>query len=310
MIHEGPTLFAVLAVEPRGHVVRYLAVELAPGAKIRNYTLDREIGAGGMGVVWAARNERNGEAVALKILIQREAAAPGAHRRFLREAYATRSVAHPAIVPVIDLIEADDVLVLAMELLRGETLRALFEREQPLPLARAAAILLPIVEALNLAHAAGIVHRDLKPENIFLQTSPSGTRPRLLDFGIARFYEPPPEAAGTPITALGTLLGTLPYMAPEQAISPSECDHRVDAWALGVILYEALSGCRPIEGNNPPETLRQLMLGGITPLAVLRPTLEIEIADLVMALLSRDRKERTTTREAAEQLARYAEHAV
>ena len=291
-------------------MIRCVAVDLAPGAKIRNYTLDREIGAGGMGVVWAARNERNGEAVALKILVQREAVAPGAHRRFLREAYATRSVAHPAIVPVIDLIEGDDVLVLAMELLHGETLRALLEREQQLPLARAATVLLPIVEALNLAHAAGIVHRDLKPENIFLQTGPDGARSRLLDFGIARFYEPPPEAAGTPITALGMLLGTLPYMAPEQAISPSECDHQVDAWALGVILYEALSGCRPIEGNNPPETLRHLMLGGITPLTVLKPTLEAGIGDLVMALLSRDRKERTSTLSAAEQLARYARRAV
>jgi eukaryotic-like serine/threonine-protein kinase len=280
-------------------------VDLAPGAKLLHYTLERLIGSGGMGVVWAARDNRSQETVAIKILVTRESVAPGSRRRFLREAYATRSVEHPAIVPVIDLTDTDDVLVLAMELLHGETLRALLARENQLPIERAAAILLPVVEALNAAHAAKIVHRDLKPENIFLQSTPSGVRSRLLDFGIARFYEPP-EAGGTPITGLGTLLGTLPYMAPEQAIAPSDCDHQVDAWALGVILYEALSGCRPIEGNNPPETLRQLMLGGVTPLSVLVPGLDPQVNDLVMGLLTRDRVERITTRAAAERLARYA----
>jgi serine/threonine-protein kinase len=280
-----------------------------PGAKLLHYTLDRAIGAGGMSVVWAAQDDRSGHTLALKILINRELMALGSRRRFLREAYATRSIEHPAIVPVVDIAETDDVLVLAMELLNGETLRALFEREHRLTPEHAAALLLPIVEALNLAHAAGIVHRDLKPENIFLQHAPSGIRPRLLDFGIARFYEPPPDAGRTPITGFGTLLGTIPYMAPEQAISPSDCDHLVDAWALGVILYEALSGCRPIEGNSPPETLRRLLLGAITPLSVLVPTLPVEISDLVMGLLSRDRKERTTSRAAADWLARHAARA-
>ncbi|MEI9942016.1 MAG: serine/threonine-protein kinase [Pseudomonadota bacterium] len=281
-------------------------MNLAPGEKLLNYTLDRAIGAGGMSVVWAGRDNRSGEALALKILVNRELLASGSRRRFLREAYATRSVEHTAIVPVVDIAETEEVMVLAMELLHGETLRALLEREQYLAPERAAAILLPIVEALNLAHAAGIVHRDLKPENIFLQTTPNGIRPRLLDFGIARFYEPPPDAGRTPITAFGTLLGTIPYMAPEQVLSPSDCDHLVDAWALGVILYEALSGCRPIEGNSPPETLRHLLLGGIAPLSVLVPTLETEISDRVMGLLARDRSERTTSRSAVEWLAPLA----
>ncbi|HET7540975.1 MAG TPA: serine/threonine-protein kinase [Polyangiaceae bacterium] len=280
-------------------------MNLAPGTKLLHYTLDRAIGAGGMSVVWGARDDRSGQTLALKILINREQMALGSRRRFLREAYATRSVDHPAIVPVVDIAETEELVILAMELLSGETLRARFERAPGLSPEQAALTLLPIVEALNLAHAAGIVHRDLKPENIFLQATPAGIRPRLLDFGIARFYEPPPDAGRTPITGFGTLLGTIPYMAPEQAISPSDCDHLVDAWALGVILYEALSGCRPIEGNSPPETLRQLLLGGIAPLSVLVPTLPTEISDLVMGLLTRDRSERTTSRAAAEQLARY-----
>lgn len=290
-------------------MVRCQAVNLTPGAKFLHYTLDRAIGTGGMSVVWAAKDDRSGRTLALKILVNREQMALGSRRRFLREAYATRSVDHPAIVPVVDIAETEDVVVLAMELLSGETLRACLEREQALRAQHTAAILLPIVEALNLAHATGIVHRDLKPENIFLQSTESGVRPRLLDFGIARFYEPPPDAGRTPITGFGTLLGTIPYMAPEQAIAPSDCDHLVDAWALGVILYEALGGCRPIEGNSPPETLRHLLLGAITPLSVLVPTIASELSDLVMGLLTRDRSERVSSQKAAELLAKYACHA-
>jgi len=259
-----------------------------------------------MGVVWAARDERAGRAVALKILANAEASAPGTRKRFLREAHATRAVAHPAIVPVSEVVEADDMLVLAMELLLGETLRARLAREERITPTLTAGTLLPIAEALSAAHGAGIVHRDLKPENIFLQADGEQTRARLLDFGIARFYEPPADGGRTPITAHGMLLGTIPYMAPEQALSASDCDHEVDAWALGVIAYEALSGCRPIEGNTPTETLRHLLLAAITPLHVVAPDLPKEVSDFVMGLLVRERAQRTTCRAAA---AWFAEHA-
>jgi eukaryotic-like serine/threonine-protein kinase len=256
-----------------------------------------------MGVVWAARDERDGQSVALKILATHEPMAPDSRKRFLREAYATRSIQHAAIVPVTEVLETDELVVLAMERLIGETLRPLLNRAAQLSVAHAATLLTPIAEALDAAHRAGIVHRDLKPENIFLQSVDGQVRPRLLDFGIARFYEPPPAAGRTPITGMGTLLGTISYMAPEQALSAADADQLVDAWALGVMLYEALGGCRPIEGNTPHETLRQLLIGAITPISVLVPGLPDGIDRLVMGLLNRERNSRTTCRTAAQQLA-------
>lgn len=259
----------------------------AIGSKLQHFTLERQIGAGGMGTVWAARDERSGDAVALKIMRMTDATAADVLRaRLLREAYAARSIAHPGIVPVLDIIDHEGSPVLVMDLLEGETLRARLLRQHRLTVAESASLLVPIVEALDAAHRTGIVHRDLKPENIFIEAR-SPARVRLLDFGVARFNEPPVSTGDVPLTAVGTLIGTLAYMAPEQALRPSECDQRVDVWALGVILYETLSGSRPIEGNNGPETMRQLLLGGITPLQVMMPTLPESITDLVARMLSR-----------------------
>jgi serine/threonine-protein kinase len=264
-----------------------------------HYLLDRQIGEGGMGTVWSAVDTRTGGEVALK-LIRNSDSLDVARVRVLREAHATQRVAHAAIVPVIDVFSHDDNPVLVMELLNGETLRVVLHREQSLPLERAAQLLLPIAEALHEAHAAGIVHRDLKPENIFIQRPSHGlarATARLLDFGVARNYDPRPGIEQTPITALGSLLGTLAYMAPEQALHPSECDQRVDIWAFGVTLYETLSGCRPIEGNTAPETMRQLLVGGITPLTVLLPDLPGDVATLVDSMLTRRAERRLASLE-------------
>jgi serine/threonine protein kinase len=269
-------------------------MDLSAGSRLRHYTLERQIGAGGMGTVWAARDGNSGAAVALKLLRPTEHEPETARVRLIREAEATRRIAHVAVVPVVDVFEHTGNPVLVMELLLGETLRSLLLREQPLTLARSAELLLPIAEALSAAHATGIIHRDLKPENIFIQRADArqGPRVRLLDFGVARSYEPPPGFEQTPITALGTLIGTLAYMAPEQALRPSEIDHRVDIWAFGVTLYECLSGCRPIEGDTAPETMRQLLVGGITPLGVVRPDLPGDVLELVGKILIRQPEKR------------------
>jgi serine/threonine protein kinase len=265
-------------------------MQLTAGSRLQHYTLDRQIGEGGMGTVWAATDGRSGTGVALKVL-RRSDSLDVSRIRLLREAHTTRRIVHPAIVPVMDVLSHEDSPVLVMELLRGETLRRLLLRERSAAPARAGRLLLPIAEALQEAHAEGIVHRDLKPENIFLQGGTEGGDPpttRLLDFGVARTVETReggPEQ--TPITALGSLIGTLAYMAPEQALHPSECDQRVDIWAFGATLYEVLSGCRPIEGRTAQETMRQLLVGGITPIAVLMPDLPAEISALVDAMLAR-----------------------
>lgn len=249
-----------------------------------------------MGMVWAGRDLRTGQVVALKALRAGAMPLDEARARLRREAHATRAVAHPAIVPVVDILDFEGSPVLVMELLTGETFRAVLQREHRLPLARAAAILAPVARALASAHAARVVHRDLKPENIFIE-APDAARAeancvRLLDFGVARFYEDQLGGDTSQLTGIGALLGTAAYMAPEQALNPADVDHRVDIWALGVTLYEAIGGCRPIEGFNNADTMRQLLVGGITPIRVLAPELEGPVADAINAMLSRSPEQR------------------
>lgn len=268
-------------------------MDLVVGAELGHFTLKRQIGVGGMGSVWAATDARNLSAVALKILRVSDANPLEVQRtRFVREAHASRRIRHPAMVPVLDVFSHAGNPVLVMDLLQGETLRQRLAREQQLEVGEAGRLLAPIAEVLGAAHEAGIVHRDLKPENVFIETT-GGIR--LLDFGVARFQEPPAEGVNDlPLTGLGAIIGTLAYMAPEQALRPSECDQQVDVWALGVLLYEALSGFRPIEGRNGPATMRQLLVGGITPLSVVMPALPAPLTDLVGGMLSRtpDRRPR------------------
>ena len=261
-------------------------MDLSSGTRVAQFSLERQIGAGGVGAVWAARDIQSGAAVALKILRPSDPSSADVLRaRLLRDAHATKLIDHPAIVPVLDVLDYEDSPVLVMALLEGETLRQKLVRERRLSLPETSKLLAPIAEALSVAHDAGIVHRDLKPENIFIENADGG-RVRLLDFGVARFSEPP-ESSDQPLTGLGTLIGTLAYMAPEQAMRPSECGQEVDVWALGIILYEALSGCRPIEGASGPETMRQLLVGGITPLEVMVQGLPASLTELVGSMLRR-----------------------
>jgi serine/threonine protein kinase len=269
-------------------------MDLEAGQVLGPYVLERRIGTGGMGAVWAATDQRTSQVFALKVLHADQALADEARIRLRREAHATRSISHQAIVPVLEVLDCDGDPVLVMELLQGETLRAILQRTGRQPLWRMAELLLPVAEALELAHLAGIIHRDLKPENIFIQTLDhedpnSSQRARLLDFGVARFHEPPEGyLTAANLTGIGTLIGTAAYMAPEQALRPSEVDQRVDIWAFGVTLYEALSGCRPIEGASHAHTLRQLLVGSITPIEVLLPELPVPVAQLIGRMLSRN----------------------
>jgi serine/threonine-protein kinase len=284
---------------------------LSPGTTLHGYTLEQLVGTGGMGSIWAARDGRSGAAVALKFLRPGGEAAECGRERLIREARATRRILHPAIVPTLDVLDHEGAPVLVMELLQGETLRERLERVSQLSLEQAATVMLPIANALAAAHAHGIVHRDLKPENIFIEACSAGiegSNPamRLLDFGIARFREPAPDAEGAPITGLDTLLGTVYYMAPEQALRPSESDGGVDIWAFGVTLYEALSGCRPIEGLTAPDALRQLLVGAITPIQFLRPDLPAELSALIGQMLVRNPERRASSLSGAiEVLGRY-----
>jgi eukaryotic-like serine/threonine-protein kinase len=258
------------------------------------YRLDRMLGQGGMGEVWAATHAVTRRSVAMKFVKGPSHTRPELRRRFMREARAASAVQHPNVVEVFDVFELDaETPVMVMELLTGETLGRKLAREAQLDLDEAIATLLPAVSAVGSAHAFGVVHRDLKPENLFLARSSAvegETTVKVLDFGIAKFSSA--MAGETGVTETGTTLGTPCYMAPEQAMAERELDHRIDVWALGVILYETLSGARPIEGDTVGQVVKHLMTTGITPLERVVPGLPTELTALVNRMLSRERSRR------------------
>jgi len=252
------------------------------------YRLDRLVGEGGSGAVWAAEHIVTGKRVALKIL-KPSADSPTWRGRFIREARAACAVRHPNVVTVHDVIEADDGSpVLVMDLLEGETLRARLTRERTLSLAAAIEIMLPVISAVETAHSSGVVHRDLKPENIFLGREAGAAGVRVVDFGIAKLTASEGIAPIETLTATGAVIGTIYYMAPEQVYGERDIDHRVDVWSIGVIFYECLAGRRPTEGENAGQVLKLITSGGIPPLHQAAPHVPADIADLVMQMLTRE----------------------
>jgi serine/threonine-protein kinase len=212
------------------------------------YKLVRELGRGGMGVVWVAHSLVLGVDVALK-LIRASAAGPAVSSRMAREAHAAARLGHPALVRVFDFgwtSRGDPFLV--MELVQGETLSALLGRESRVPAIRAVQMLLPIADGLRMAHDKTIVHRDIKPDNIFLATDALGrVQPKLLDFGIAKVGPGPHDAK---LTQIGVVLGSPEYMSPEQALGAEDVDQRTDVWSLSVVLYELVTGTIPFRRPN------------------------------------------------------------
>ena len=211
------------------------------------YRLVRELGSGGMGVVWVAHSLVLGVDVALK-LIRASTAGAGLATRMAREAHAAARLGHPALVRVFDFgwtSRGDPFLV--MELVQGETVAAVLARESRLPAIRAVQMLLPIADGLRLAHDKNIIHRDIKPENIFLASDAFGRKqPKLLDFGIAKVGPAPTDNR---LTQVGVILGSPEYMSPEQACG-DEVDERTDVWSLCVVLYEAVTGTVPFRKSN------------------------------------------------------------
>jgi serine/threonine protein kinase len=257
-----------------------------------------------MGTVWAATHTVTRRSVAIKFLRGPAHQRADLRRRFLREARAAAAVEHPNVVDVRDVFELDDETpVMVMDLLHGETLGQRILRRQQLDVTETASLLLPAVSAIGTAHERGIVHRDVKPDNIFLAKADRGEVVKVLDFGIAKLTLQDGEPG---VTETGSTLGTPCYMAPEQAAAEKDLDHRVDVWALGVILYECLSGARPIEGDSIGQVVMHLMSTGITPLERLVPDLPSDLTALVGRMLARERARRPNDlREVAEVLARH-----
>ena len=241
----------------------------SPGERVDKYELVRPLGVGGMGALWVAHDMVLDVHVAIKLMsLEGTTEETKKHtQRLLDEARAAARLGHPSIVRVIDFGQTShgDPFI-AMELLDGEDLACVLERDTRMPPIEAVQVLLPIVHALATAHEKGIVHRDVKPENIFLMRAEVGVVPKLLDFGIARRVDNPSN-----LTLDGMLLGTPDYMSPEQARGADAATH-TDQWSFCVVLYELLSGVVPFRGENynallraiiedPPKTLVEILAG-------------------------------------------------
>jgi len=283
-------------------------MQLAPGVVIADrYRLDRLLGEGGMGSVWAVTHLVTRKQVAAKFL-RTQYAAEDVVRRFFREARAVSAVQHPNVVQVHDMFTTSDGdPVMVMDLLHGEPLRARLAREPKIPIEELAALMLPVASAIGTAHTAGVVHRDLKPDNIFLEKNADGvTTPKVLDFGIAKVRKLEEGDVSANLTKTGALLGTPHYMAPEQAFGEKDVDHRADIWSFGVILYECLSGQRPVEGESLGQLFRILMTGNIRRLQSVAPWVPEDVAALVDRMLSLNREQRPPDmREPFELLRKY-----
>jgi serine/threonine-protein kinase len=219
--------------------------ELRPGSALAGYTLEAQVGAGGMAVVFRARDERLGRLVALKVLAPTLTADDGFRRRFIAESRAAAAVDDPHIIPVYEAGEANGALFIAMRFVQGGDLRGVLEREGPLAPARAAAFISPVASALDTAHGAGLVHRDVKPANILVDARPG--RPEhvyLSDFGVSKG-----AMSSVSLTAAGQFLGTPDYSAPEQ-IQGRAVDGRTDQYALACVTYQLLTGAVPFERDQ------------------------------------------------------------
>jgi serine/threonine-protein kinase len=243
------------------------------------------LGKGGMGAVYEAVQEGLGRTVALKVLDPSLATHPDQLERFRREATSAAALGHSNIVAVTDFgaPSGDEPPYLVMELLSGESLGSLLDREAVLAPERTAFIASQMLSALGAAHAAGIIHRDIKPDNVFLtSTSAFHDLVKVLDFGIAKLGS---EQGASRLTGTGTMLGTPAYMAPEQARGAT-VDHRADLYAVGATMYQALSGRLPHDAPSFPAMLFAIVEQDPQPLARLRPDLPpglVAIVDRAMA---------------------------
>ena len=259
---------------------------------IGDYRLQRVLGRGGMSVVFEAKHLRLNSDVAFKVLKQPASAGRQAVERFCREMKSVGSLSHPAIVQATDAGEHDGVHYLVMEKIDGVDLSRLLYQTGPLPIGDACRIVCDLADALSHAHEAGIVHRDIKPSNVMLDRT---GRVKLLDFGLARFTSAPGEV--TEATTVGQLLGTLDYMAPEQA-NGDAVDARADVYSLGATLFRLLTG-RPPHGRSAEtpllEFVKRIASEETLPIHELRTDVPDELADIVQQSLTRDTADRTSS---------------
>src|SRR6476660_6713530 len=271
-----------------------LALALRPGTRLGAYEVTAQIGEGGMGQVYRARDTKLNRDVALKVLPDSFANDVDRLARFTREAQTLASLNHPNIAGIYGIEESGGVRALVMELVEGDDLSQRISRGA-IPLDEALPIAKQIADALEAAHDQGIIHRDLKPANV--KVRPDGTV-KVLDFGLAKAMEPAagssPSMSMSPtittpamMTGVGMILGTAAYMSPEQARGKA-VDKRADIWAFGAVLFEMLTGVRPFVNDEISDTLA-LILTKDPDWAALPPATPSSIRHLLRRCLEKDR---------------------
>jgi serine/threonine-protein kinase len=263
------------------------------------YQIVRRIGEGGMGAVYEAKHTLIGKRVAVKVLLEKFLTKSDFVARLLQEARLASSIGHENIVDVTDFGTTDDGRsFVVMEFLDGEALSQLVMREAPLPVERSLRIARQVASALGAAHAKGIYHRDVKPENVYLVRRADADFVKVVDFGISKAVKQGGQGDEGPeayrLTHTGLLLGTPLYMSPEQARGDEDLDHRVDVWALGVMMYECLTGEVPFRANNYLGIISQVLTHTAVPPSKLRPELGIPdaVEAVVMRAMEKDRSRR------------------
>ncbi|MPZ16321.1 MAG: protein kinase [Luteitalea sp.] len=266
------------------------AQPLSAGSRLGRYAIEEELGRGGMGIVYLARDTELNRSVAIKLLPAAVASDDGRRARLRREARAAAALSHPGIATVYALEEVGRVLFIVSEYVRGRTLRDELEALGPFKGGHLLSTVLDIARALAAAHRQGVVHRDLKPENVV--RSEHGIK--IVDFGLAQVA--PAERAGslpTRLTQTGMIVGTPAYMSPEQ-LRGEEADARCDQFMFGVLLYELITGQHPFRGPEVPATWARILRDEPQPLSVVGDTVARQLQPVVTRCLAKDPAERFT----------------
>ncbi|HJV22979.1 MAG TPA: protein kinase [Holophagaceae bacterium] len=282
---------------------------LASGTLVSHFEISGQVGAGGMGEVYRARDHRLGRDVAIKVLLPELAGDPARSQRFQQEARSASALNHPNIVTLHDIGSFENTLFLAMEFVEGPTLRDAFPAE-PLPTRKLLEVAVQIAEGLAAAHAAGVVHRDLKPENLVLTKSGAV---KILDFGLAKLIQGPSGensqlATLAGLTHEGMVMGTVGYMSPEQACG-HEVDFRSDQFSFGTILYELATGIRAFSRPTAPETLAAIIRDEPVPLERLNPKVPAPLRWIIERCLAKEPAQRfASTTDLARDLQTLRDH--
>ena len=299
LLESYPAADGFLSTPPDSRDVAAAVAHLQPGDRLGSFEVLGLIGAGGMGEVYRARDTRLDREVAIKVLSSGFANDGTSRERLEREARAIAKLTHPRISTLHDVgtarIGGADATYLVLELVDGETLAARLRRG-PLAVDQALAVAIDVAEALAAAHAAGIVHRDLKPANVMLTRSGA----KLLDFGLAHARPSPAVTEGThavsddPLTREGVLVGTLPYMSPEQ-LKGGDADARSDLFAFGSMLYEMITGSRAFDGASQADLIAAIVDRDPPPLSTRTPDAPAALERLVATCLAKDPEDRWQT---------------